>query len=211
MVGRGLARRTDPGKAAGWAGTGQGLSSRANQRPPALASGVLFVQISFQQLFLKVMKAYLDLGCPVPATKELALSLELENQSLIVTLPGDEATVRGFSAVSLAIVDEAAHRFGGVAFVQGDLAQHGVAAMNRISVRPVVRELRRERQEVARGLAGFAVFPGADVGSGSGLRGLADRVAALDGTLSLDSPSGRGTRLRARIPVESRGRRDTGG
>ena len=34
-----------------------------------------------------------------------------------------------------------------------------------------------------------------------GLRGLADRVAALDGTLSLDSPAGRGTRLRAEIPV----------
>jgi signal transduction histidine kinase len=43
---------------------------------------------------------------------------------------------------------------------------------------------------------------GADAASGSGLRGLADRVAALDGTLSLDSPAGRGTRLRARIPVK---------
>jgi signal transduction histidine kinase len=43
---------------------------------------------------------------------------------------------------------------------------------------------------------------GADVARGSGLRGLVDRVAALDGTLSLDSPAGRGTRLRAKIPVE---------
>jgi signal transduction histidine kinase len=42
---------------------------------------------------------------------------------------------------------------------------------------------------------------GADAARGSGLRGLADRVAALDGTLSLDSPPGRGTRLRAEIPV----------
>jgi signal transduction histidine kinase len=41
---------------------------------------------------------------------------------------------------------------------------------------------------------------GADAARGSGLRGLADRVAALDGTLSLDSPAGRGTRLRAEIP-----------
>ena len=41
---------------------------------------------------------------------------------------------------------------------------------------------------------------GADVGRGSGLRGLEDRLAALDGSLSLDSPAGRGTRLRARIP-----------
>ena len=35
---------------------------------------------------------------------------------------------------------------------------------------------------------------------GEGLRGLADRVEALGGTLELDSPAGRGTRLRARIP-----------
>jgi signal transduction histidine kinase len=41
---------------------------------------------------------------------------------------------------------------------------------------------------------------GADAARGSGLRGLADRVAALDGTLSLDSPPGDGTRLHAEIP-----------
>jgi signal transduction histidine kinase len=48
---------------------------------------------------------------------------------------------------------------------------------------------------------------GADFGRGSGLRGLEDRIAALDGTLSLESPPGRGTRLRAQIPVR-RFRRD---
>ncbi len=42
---------------------------------------------------------------------------------------------------------------------------------------------------------------GADAATGSGLRGLADRVAAVQGTLWLDSPAGRGTRLRAKIPV----------
>ncbi|HET9738060.1 MAG TPA: sensor histidine kinase [Solirubrobacteraceae bacterium] len=42
---------------------------------------------------------------------------------------------------------------------------------------------------------------GADPGRGSGLRGLADRVAALDGHMLLDSPAGSGTRLRAEIPV----------
>ena len=30
-----------------------------------------------------------------------------------------------------------------------------------------------------------------------------DRVAALDGTLAVDSPSGEGTKLRAEIPCES--------
>jgi signal transduction histidine kinase len=42
---------------------------------------------------------------------------------------------------------------------------------------------------------------GADPGRGSGLRGLADRVSALDGSMELDSPAGSGTRLRAEIPV----------
>jgi signal transduction histidine kinase len=43
---------------------------------------------------------------------------------------------------------------------------------------------------------------GADASHGSGLRGLADRVGALDGTLRLESPAGRGTRLRVEIPCE---------
>jgi signal transduction histidine kinase len=38
---------------------------------------------------------------------------------------------------------------------------------------------------------------------GGGLRGLADRVQALDGRLSLESPPGGGTRLRAEIPLGS--------
>jgi signal transduction histidine kinase len=42
---------------------------------------------------------------------------------------------------------------------------------------------------------------GADLGAGSGLRGLADRVGALGGTLEVDSPPGRGTRLRASLPA----------
>jgi signal transduction histidine kinase len=42
---------------------------------------------------------------------------------------------------------------------------------------------------------------GADVAAGSGLRGLSDRVAALDGTLTLQSPPGAGTRLHAEFPL----------
>ena len=42
---------------------------------------------------------------------------------------------------------------------------------------------------------------GADPVRGSGLTGLADRVAALDGTLSVDSPPGGGTRLHIELPV----------
>jgi PAS domain S-box-containing protein len=43
---------------------------------------------------------------------------------------------------------------------------------------------------------------GADPSGGTGLRGLADRVAALDGHLEVESPEGEGTRIRAAIPME---------
>jgi signal transduction histidine kinase len=41
---------------------------------------------------------------------------------------------------------------------------------------------------------------GADPTTGSGLRGLADRVGAVSGTLAIASPAGRGTRIEAVIP-----------
>jgi signal transduction histidine kinase len=42
---------------------------------------------------------------------------------------------------------------------------------------------------------------GADPARGSGLRGLADRLEALGGTLNVDSPPGAGTRLEAALPI----------
>jgi signal transduction histidine kinase len=44
---------------------------------------------------------------------------------------------------------------------------------------------------------------GADESAGSGLQGLADRVAALDGTLRILSPPGRGTVVTAELPCGS--------
>jgi signal transduction histidine kinase len=44
---------------------------------------------------------------------------------------------------------------------------------------------------------------GADPAAGSGLRGLADRAAALGGELSLTSPPGGGTVLTVEIPCDS--------
>jgi signal transduction histidine kinase len=42
---------------------------------------------------------------------------------------------------------------------------------------------------------------GADATAGTGLRGLADRVDALDGSLEVSSPAGEGTRVTARLPL----------
>jgi len=44
---------------------------------------------------------------------------------------------------------------------------------------------------------------GADIGNGSGLRGLEDRVAAVGGTLRIESPMGNGTRVVAEIPSDA--------
>lgn len=62
-----------------------------------------------QELFRKLKDVYAALESPfMPKTSgESALGMELDNGSRIVALPGKEATIRGFSGVSLLIVDEA--------------------------------------------------------------------------------------------------------
>ena len=44
---------------------------------------------------------------------------------------------------------------------------------------------------------------GADPSAGSGLRGMQDRLAALDGILTIDSPPGEGTRVIGVVPCAS--------
>ena len=51
---------------------------------------------------------------------------------------------------------------------------------------------------------------GALVEAGTGLRGLQDRLAALDGRLEIDSPPGGGTRLRAVMPAPATTQQETG-
>ncbi len=60
-----------------------------------------------QELFRKVKDAYGALNGACPVVEESALRLELQNGSRVVSLPGKEATVRGFSGVTLLVVDEA--------------------------------------------------------------------------------------------------------
>ncbi len=74
------------------------------------ASLVLLLAPSYRQskeLFRKVKDALAALPSPVPIASESALEMEFENASRIVALPGKEETIRGFSGVSLLIVDEA--------------------------------------------------------------------------------------------------------
>ncbi|MES2463382.1 MAG: terminase family protein [Armatimonadota bacterium] len=60
------------------------------------------------ELFKKVISVYGDLGRPVSPESETALTLTLENGSRIVSLPGKEGTIRGYSGVDLLAIDEAA-------------------------------------------------------------------------------------------------------
>jgi signal transduction histidine kinase len=69
--------------------------------------------------------------------------------------------------------------------------KHAAARAATIRVRAADGVLRVEVSDDGRG--------GAEV-DGSGLRGIADRVAALDGQLTIDSPAGRGTTVRAELP-----------
>lgn len=76
--------------------------------PPAL---ILVLSRSLRQageLFqAKLKPLYRAMGEPVKVRRETALQLELENGSRLISLPGNEETIRGYSGVNLLILDEA--------------------------------------------------------------------------------------------------------
>jgi len=59
------------------------------------------------EILRAALRAYRALGRPVLPQAETLLRLELENGSRILALPGREATIRGLTAPSLVVVDEA--------------------------------------------------------------------------------------------------------
>lgn len=71
---------------------------------------VLLLSPSLRQsgeIFKKALACLRATDTPTETAAESALRLELENGSRIVSLPGTESTVRGYSGVKLLIVDEA--------------------------------------------------------------------------------------------------------
>jgi signal transduction histidine kinase len=74
-----------------------------------------------------------------------------------------------------------------------NVARHANARQALVRVASRDGELRVEVEDDGAG--------GADLSAGSGLRGLADRVEALGGALEVDSGAGRGTTVRASLPV----------
>jgi len=89
---------------------------------------VLLLSPSLRQsgeLFRKVIEAYRALGDAAPPEAESALRIELKNGSRIVSLPGSEQTVRGYSGVNLLVCDEASR-------IEDDL-YHSVTPMLAVS------------------------------------------------------------------------------
>jgi hypothetical protein len=62
------------------------------------------------ELFRKAADLHRQLGRPVPLAgpRENQLKMELANGSRLVSLPGEEGTVRGYSGAALLVIDEAA-------------------------------------------------------------------------------------------------------
>lgn len=80
---------------------------RATYSPGSLVLIASPSQRQSSELFRKVLVYYRALGRPVSPESENQLSLTLENGSRIISVPGTEANIRGYS-VDLLIVDEAA-------------------------------------------------------------------------------------------------------
>ena len=60
-----------------------------------------------QELFRKCLDVYRAVDRRIPSHAESALRLELRNGSRIISLPGTEGTIRGYSGAKLLIIDEA--------------------------------------------------------------------------------------------------------
>ena len=90
------------------------------------------------------------------------------------------------------------------------IADRGRRVLHRLRSAHERRQVRRGFARVGHGRARAAALEvevgddgvgGAALGSGSGLQGLRDRIAAVNGTLRIESEPAAGTVLRARLPV----------
>ena len=145
-----------------------------------------------------------------PAIDELALSLQ-EIRELAGGLHPPVLTERGLAAAlagACALRSGPGRAAGGPGRATGRARRGGCVLRRRRGrgQRPEARRRDGDRgaartpRRRARG-RGRRRRPGWSRPQGGGLRGLADRVEALGGTLLVDSPQGRGTRLTARIPL----------
>jgi len=145
-----------------------------------VAEGLVSVQNDLREMARGIHPAILAQGGLAPALKTLArrcsvpVELEVRAQE---RLP-ERVEVAAYYVVSEALANAAKHAHASVIHVDAEAADH--------SLRLCVRD----------DGAG-----GADPVRGSGLVGLKDRIEALGGTITIDSPAGEGTSLHAELPL----------
>ena len=105
-----------------------------------------------------------------------------------------EAGDRARREIERNLHDGAQERFVSLALALTNVAKYARASRAWVNV-----ERRDGHVDVEVGDDGVG---GAHMGSGSGLQGLRDRIAALNGTLDIDSRLGTGTVVRARLPIQ---------
>jgi hypothetical protein len=77
-------------------------------RPRSLILLLSRAERQSKELLRTILDFYDKLGKPVPPLAQNIQSLELINGSRVISLPGTEETIRGFSGVAMLIIDEAA-------------------------------------------------------------------------------------------------------
>jgi len=144
-----------------------------------------------------------DLSDAISELRELARGIH----PAVLTEGGLEPALRGLvqrSAVPALLTDAPQERFAptaeaaiyyAVAEALTNVARHARAQSVEVQVAVTDGRLWAEVRDDGVG--------GASEGSGTGLRGLSDRLAVLDGGLTVDSPPGAGTKVRVEVPCGS--------
>jgi signal transduction histidine kinase len=167
---------------------------------------LLFLRLARQKVDADDVARLLDqsideLGSAVQELRELARGIHPE----VLTRRGLAAALRVVCArMPLEVeLDVVGGRFGEQAEAAGYYVVSEALA-NVVKYAEATRVVVRAREEGGRLVVEVEDDGrgGADPAAGTGLRGLADRVAALDGSFSVESPPGEGTRIHAEIPCD---------
>jgi signal transduction histidine kinase len=183
------------------------LHDGAQQRLVALMLGLQIARAEWEAdpdaALAALDEAYVDARLAVDELRELAsgihpavltqrgLDAALESLATRAAVPVE---YRGSLDGRLPTAVESAAYFV-IAEALANVAKHAGATFAQVDVRREGAELVLVVRDDGAG--------GADVAGGSGLRGLEDRLGALDGRLAVDSPPGGGTCLTARVPIPS--------
>jgi signal transduction histidine kinase len=155
--------------------------SDLRQRVAAMGDSVSEVLDELQQISRGIHPAILSEGGISPALKTLArrsaVPVELDLRSAARRL-GEQVELTAYFVVSEALANAAKHANASMVWIRFETE----ADVARITVRD-------------------DGVGGAEVGGGSGLLGLADRVEAIGGKFELESPPGQGTLLRVELPI----------